>query len=191
MTITVYRAGVAPGVQYLILDNAFQLRREGKLPLDGRSRLSDWPDLEVYSPYPRLPEPDIWKVMGISSGFAMTDRTRRLFEECLVGSGEWLPLRFRGEELHFLNILEDVDCLDEPKSEFFYGSTGKRLYPPIRYSFVLSRLPESSVFKIPETDFAEVLTFEGRYPDGEFKPLVESLGATGLRFEPVWSTNQG
>ena len=56
------------------------------------------------------------------------------------------------------------------------------------YHFEPSHFSESTLFKIPETAMAEVLTVSGlKDPEDEFKFVVEREGLEGIIFEEVWS----
>ncbi len=104
-------------------------------------------------------------------------------------AGEILPLPFNGHEYGILNITDCVNCLDDVRSEWVLGKdTGKRIRIE-RYVFFPDRFSESTLFKIPETRRGQLLTVEGvADPEQEFKPTVEKLGLTGLKFEPLWSS---
>ncbi len=72
------------------------------------------------------------------------------------------------------------------------GGSGRRRgferYPRST-SFIQADFPESSLFKIPETDKGEVLCLEGFLdPAEEFKAVVEASGWTGLVFDLLWES---
>lgn len=103
-------------------------------------------------------------------------------------AGEILPIKLEtGKQLYVLNVLECVNAFNSKLAEYAYypdGTKGRIL----KYAFHKNRLSESSIFKIPETSKAEILTYEGlKDSDDEFKPLYEKLGFTGLQFEELAS----
>jgi hypothetical protein len=56
------------------------------------------------------------------------------------------------------------------------------------HQFHAIRFSESTVFKIPETAMAEILTVSGlKDPEDEFESVVEDEGLEGILFEKVWS----
>lgn len=115
-----------------------------------------------------------------------TDTLRDLLEM----SGELLPLHFKNETYHVLNVIECANVLDDDATKWVYGaSTGAKIGIQT-YAFHANRLLESPLFKIPETCKAEILTVEGANdPEYEFKGRVERLGLKGLRFEQIWESN--
>jgi len=51
-------------------------------------------------------------------------------------------------------------------------------------------MPESSIFKIPQTARADILCYEGlKDPVDEFKPTVEKRGLTGIKFRELWQSD--
>jgi hypothetical protein len=86
-------------------------------------------------------------------------------------------------------IRREFNCLDHDKTEWEYGETTGKPIRIVRYAFHEDRMPESSIFKIPETGRSEILCYEGaRDPEDEFKPFVERNGITGLKFTELWSS---
>lgn len=59
-----------------------------------------------------------------------------------------------------------------------------------KYAFHPSRLGEASLFKIPETGRAEILTLFRGEPDAQenFITAYKESGLTGLKFEELGST---
>lgn len=159
----------------------------GQLMFDGRSRLADWspPTVHVYKP--KLRRPNFTNFLAgtnclVCDGVAITE-----VRDMLERSGELLPLPYKGEMWHVLNVTEVVNVLDEDRTEWITGrSTGKRIGIK-KYAFY-NRFPETPLFKIPESSNSEILTVEGLIdPADEFKPTVERLGLEGLKFEEIWS----
>ena len=107
-----------------------------------------------------------------------------------MASAESVQLPFENEQFALLNVTACVNCLDQDRTEWELGkSTGKRIRIE-KYAFHYDRLPESSVFKIPETRRGEILCYEGvKDPEDELKPYVESHGITGLKFTELWASD--
>ena len=101
-------------------------------------------------------------------------------------AGELLPFDYKNERYSLLNVTECMDCLNHEQTEWVVGkSTGARIDIK-RYSFRSARIPESSIFKIPNR-LADIYVVEGRYdPQDEFKSMVEQYNLNGLLFEEIW-----
>ena len=102
-------------------------------------------------------------------------------------AGEILPIRADGKNLYALNVMECTNALDQKNSkwEYFADGTKGRI---ISYSFHKNRFIESSLFKIPETSKADVLTYSGlKDKDDEFYSLYLKYGFTGLIFEELFT----
>jgi hypothetical protein len=161
----------------LLWSDAFQF--------DGTAKRNSWKSPEVFSLRPWRLRPDLWNlesVAGIVFSVELTNELRPILE----AAGELLPIRYGLESLSLLNVIASVDYLQPgvpgPKTGQQPGEGTSR-----RYSFDLARMPESSIFKIPETAETEILCSVGiRDPDREFKPVVERLGLKGLVFREVW-----
>ncbi len=102
-------------------------------------------------------------------------------------AGEVLPLKLEnGEILYVLNVLECVNMLNQHKTIWdIYGDGTKGRI--LQYSFHES-VPESSIFKIPETSRIDVLTYVGIKGDAldEFYNLYKKMGFTGLEFKEIY-----
>ncbi len=107
------------------------------------------------------------------------------FLDLFERSGEILNL---DESKGVLNVTECFDCLDHQKTDVVLG---KKTQKPIRirkYEFVPSLIPESPLFKIPETRRGTIYCHEGILDEEDsFKSRYESKGLNGLKFELVWT----
>jgi len=149
-----------------------------------------WNPPEVYSYKPLLLAADIWGYGMIESTWAVSPGAFERLKWLLVGAGELLPLPFDNQQFALLNVTQCVNCLDHNKTEWVIGETTGKPIRIERYAFHGDRLPESSVFKIPETHRGEVLCYEGgKDRDDELKPFVERHNITGLRFTELWSSD--
>ena len=112
-------------------------------------------------------------------------------------AGEILPIELEeeyvegayrpGGRLYVLNVLECVNALDKEKSEWRRGPAGEKISLK-NYAFHRNRMPESSLFKVPEDNYSSVLTYVGlKDPEDEFIGRYQALGLTGLIFEELWS----
>jgi hypothetical protein len=100
-------------------------------------------------------------------------------------AGEILPINVSGENLYILNVLECVNMLDEKNTVWDYYPDGGR-GRILKYSFFKNRLSESSLFKIPQTSKAEILTYSGvKDCEDEFYSLYHNNNLTGLIFEEL------
>jgi hypothetical protein len=107
--------------------------------------------------------------------------------DLLEMAGELLPLQYKGDPYTLLNFTECMDCLDHKNTEWVLGKTTGAKINVKRYVFMPNRLPESSIFKIPERP-SSIFVAAGRFdPDDEFKHVVEKEKLEGLLFEEVSS----
>ena len=117
----------------------------------------------------------------------MTDRnaTEKL-RDILEMAGELLPIEYKNEPHSLLNVTECMDCLDHERTEWVVGKNTGAKIDIQRYAFRVERMPESSVFKIPNR-LADIYVAEGRFdPEDEFKARVEQNHMKGLLFEEIW-----
>ena len=108
-------------------------------------------------------------------------------EDVFERAGEVLPVQMGQETLYLINVLECANSLDALRCQWRYDpQTGQRL-SLAEYAFARTRLPESSVFKIPETAAAEVLTYsEVKGADDELIRRYQAAGLTGLVFQSIF-----
>lgn len=154
---------------------------------DGRSWSGGWRPPPVYSPEPLLRRPDFWHLVGCY-GLVVDARALDTAEPYLLAAGELLPLPFGNELLHISNVTGVYDCIDTDSAE--RSATGTEI---TRYPFIEHRIPETTLFKIPETVATEMFcaSFGERDPELDFKFVVEHHRLTGLRFEEVWNDDVG
>jgi hypothetical protein len=149
---------------------------------DGTAKEEWWEPVPLYSDAPRLEAPDIWHLVG-SAAFVMSSIVAESLGSFLHPVGELLPVRVVGarESFEVLNILRDVNCLN-PEAD--------RIDDLEIYSdFLEHRLPESGLFKVPQLDTVDVFYLE-RSDDGDtFRDSLDRHGYSGLRFEPVWTSD--
>jgi hypothetical protein len=149
-----------------------------------------WSPPDVYSEEPLLREGDIWGYGMIESAWAVRPGAIEVLKWLLSDAGELLALLYSNKRFALLNVMQCVNCLDQDKTEWEIGETTGKPIRIEKYAFHGSRLPESSIFKIPETRRGEILCYEGvKDPDDEFKPFVERHEITGLKFTELWSSD--
>ncbi len=140
--------------------------------------VTGWDTPQGYIYEPLLPSSDFTDFGLISSWFATTAAVVARLSPMLEVAGQLLPLAVEDvdEPLQLLNVTETVNALNGKESDIFRGPSGAVIRVK-QYVFHRSRLPESSVFKIPETARSEVLCSSGRKDShDEFKERVEEEG---------------
>jgi hypothetical protein len=149
------------------------------MDFDGTSKAKSWKPPPVYILKPKHKKGDFF---NFGTGYLiLSSRARDVLGEFLEMAGELLPLPYKGETYSLLNVTECIDCLDQKKTEFYPDQA------PKKYAFHPDRFVESQLFKIPETDKAEILLVEGRDdPEEEFRHIVEANKLQGLIFEQLW-----
>lgn len=99
----------------------------------------------------------------------------------LIGKAvEALPVATPFGTYFALNVLDVIDCLDYPRSEFTYypASMGGEMHRIIKYHLKSSLIRDKPIFKIPE-EMTKVIVSE------EFKELVVGASLEGLDFSHV------
>ncbi len=170
--------------QTLILDDDSLWSTE-HLMFDSTKKQEGWirPKVDIYTP--KLKKGNF---PYLCAGLLVCDEVALealldLFER----SGEILELDFDGRALYAINVLDCVNALDQEKSVWSISKrTGKRLTLK-QYSFHKDRIPETPLFKIPETCRGHILTFSGmKDPEDEFISRYQQADLQGLLFEEVW-----
>jgi hypothetical protein len=149
---------------------------------DGRAKRGTWETPPVYVDGPRLEAPDFWRLVG-SATIVVSPQLAQELGGFLHPVGELLPLRLSGtgETLLALNILRDVDCLDPAADDLDNLN--------VLTQFLVHRLDESGLFKIPQVDDVEIFYLE-RTDDAEtLRQTIETRGLRGIHFVPVWSSD--
>lgn len=156
------------------------------LSFDCVSKEQKWEAREMYIFNPKKKKGNFFSLGGI--GALVFDKTAldamlTLFEM----AGEILPLRLDNEILYALNILECTNALDQEHTKWSYYNNGAR-GRILNYAFHKNRLTESSIFKIPETSKAEILTYAGiKDANDEFYHLYTKHNLQGLVFEEIYN----
>jgi hypothetical protein len=102
-------------------------------------------------------------------------------------AGEILEFELSGQPLFLLNVTECCNSLDHEKTTWSLDpQSGKRIRIK-EYAFHADRFCESSIFKIPETRQAEVLTYsEVKDTADEFISRYQESSLTGLEFSLIF-----
>ena len=175
--------------QWIMPDDP-QYTKDGHILFDGTSRIDVWSPPKFYVHDTTIEKSNFYVVSPGVFAFDENVMNHSMMAMFFEMAGEILPLELEtGEKLYILNTTEVVNALDQENSVFRKNPrTGKnvRLITPV---FKPHRLPESSIFKIPETRRAELLTYTGRCanPLDEFYANYLESGFTGLSFEEIWS----
>lgn len=146
-----------------------------------------WKAPKMRCPNPKLKPGHFWSLMGIGAFILTAHATDKLRTQLEI-AGELLELPYKDDMFYAINVLQCADCLDQEATVFRRTADGKILTSWIdKYVFNSKWIPESSIFKIPETSRGSIYVCEGRIdPEDEFKWIVEHEGLTGLKFQEVW-----
>lgn len=159
------------------------------LQMDCTPKADRWQPPKIYVVNPARPRGNFFRLC--SGAFVADSEATEKLRDLLEMAGELLPLEHKGENVSLLNVTECMNALDEERTEWELGKTTGAKIRILRYAFKPNRLPESSIFKIPETAKGEVLAIEGRSdPEDEFKFRVERGNLKGLLFDELWSDGQ-
>lgn len=146
-----------------------------------KPKLPIWEPPAVFSDAPLLAVGDFWDFC--SGAFAIVPCALEWLRDIVTPVGELLPLPYEGQMFIVLNVLPAVDCLDRMRSKFRRKNC---FFDIAEYTFFSNRLPQISIFKIPET-ISEIYAVERTGdPKTEFKAAVEHHGLTGLIFKQIW-----
>ena len=154
-----------------------------------------WPKPKFFMFNPLRDPPDFWSIGGADT-FAF-DADRSPFNELPINAhlddaGEWLEIDVEdvARPLSLLNVTTVANALDVARSRWRSFDAGSHKYvdpEPGSYVFHADRLPETSIFKIPQNNASEIFCWERtRDPRYEFKAAVEDEGLTGLKFNLIW-----
>lgn len=154
------------------------------LNFNGRSKVRGWIPPEVYIRKPKLKRGNFIHLTAGSGCLVFDHFSYAHLRDILEPAGEILPLPFEGEELYILNVTVCVEALDPFNTTWNHRDGVKT--EVAKYAFDRKQLPNSSLFKIPETCRATTLTYSGLNIEREFKTRVEKLGLTGLLFKELW-----
>jgi hypothetical protein len=182
---TVYEIGFdVERFQALLVDLPEEQTSVETWTFDGTPKAGSWTPLPVYSDRPRLERPDVWHLVG-AAVLAMDAETIGSLEPFVRRAGELLELTRSDTRdlLYALNILEDIDCLDPTAWDL------DKLFLCPR--FLEHRLPETGLFKIPQSDTVDIFSVERTDDDDSFRRRIDRLGLKGLTFRLVWSASAG
>lgn len=172
--------------QYFMLQDQ-ELRRSDQLRFDC-TPIGNWSPPAVFSYEPQSQNGDFWGFEMQPAAFAARPDALRLLHPILTRPGQILDLPYESEHFGLLNVTECVDCLDPEQTQWVLGQETRKPIRIAKHSFLGERLPESSIFKIPQTARSEVLCHEGKLStEDEFKARVEHLSLRGLHFREIWS----
>lgn len=173
-----------------------ELHSSRLLGIGGSRRAASWEPLNLY------PE-EVGRERGdfaylLSCNFAVGEHALGILRPILEGACEFLPLApYKGETYHLLNVLDVTDCLSHETTTWISprvdpskpeATESLKSISIDEYSFDVSKLPNSGLFRIPEEKNVGELTVSGLLPiEQEFKATVEREGLTGLKFETIWS----
>lgn len=153
--------------------------------LNCKPMLPAWIPLPLFSSEPERKVGNFAKSWG--GGLVVDSYGRQVLCPVFEKSCELLPmLPFRRETFCVMNVLLCVDCLDEASTKWRKTREGGPRCGIDKYEFSKERLPNSSLFKIPQSP--EIMVVTGLFePELDFKSVVERNGLTGLKFVELWS----
>ncbi len=151
---------------------------------EGLPKSDNWRLLEFYVVNPLRKRANFF-IMGSGASMLVMDETAsNKLAHFWSKAGELLPIKLEtGETLYILNVVEVANALNIKMTLFdlYEDGTRGRILKPYFYS---NRLPESSIFKIPETAKTVILTFSGVFGESdEFYSAYLKSGLTGLEFD--------
>jgi hypothetical protein len=153
------------------------------LRFHGRAKAAMWVPPPVYSPTLSLKAPDIWTLNG---ALVFPPEALAVLDDVLSKAGELLPLPFEGETWHVFNIVHTTNCLNEEATTWLMN--GEHRVRAQKLAFHEHRLPEPTLFTVPQAS-VRTLCIQGLVsPEDDFKAVVEDNGLTGLEFELLWDS---
>jgi hypothetical protein len=179
----IYRVSVDVERYQTLVPKDERIWTSSQLVFDGRRKL-DWIPCETYVLNPLRTRGNFFH---LCPGALVFDETAySALDESLERSGEILPITTEGGggQLYVLNVTECVNALDHAKAEWAYSTDGERKLGLKRYAFHLNRLPDSSLFKIPETARGDVLVQSRALEEG-FLEVYRSKELRGLVFGQI------
>jgi hypothetical protein len=157
------------------------------LDFDGRSKANSWESIEFYVDNPKEKEGNFFGLIG-SSALICDQKTADTLTQVFYLGCELLPIHLNDRrQLYIVNVIDCVNVLDESRAKFDVYDDGTR-GRILDYAFHRNRFHESSLFKIPQTVRAEVLTYSGvKSPEDEFYTAYMGSGLEGLAFELLYA----
>jgi hypothetical protein len=112
---------------------------------------------------------------GAEGGIVLNERAMEVLESLIREYVEVIPLDHEGRRLHLLNVLSEVDCLDERRSELSRLRNG-RILRIIRPVFRDIDIEPVHIFKLPQPKIPIFVS-------DTFKREVDTNELTGLTWE--------
>ncbi|WP_062270391.1 hypothetical protein [Endozoicomonas arenosclerae] len=135
------------------------------------------------------PLPDI-AYIGMST-FAFRKEIATELVDILEEAGEMLPFYVDEELWYCLNVTVQSNALGEENSKYKINNGIIKMHLT-EYVFIESKLPSSSLFKIPDDNFTHIFCADRRDNDehvlNNFFCAVSANEYTGLRFEEVFDS---
>ncbi|HMN44405.1 MAG TPA: hypothetical protein PKE27_07530 [Povalibacter sp.] len=194
--VTVYRLIFSTDFQQLSLKDPAKFHATYPQPFCGLPMQAEWGDsfadpVELAVDDRIKPAADFTRLMD--AGFVVRFRPTGgddLLNE-VISCGEPIGARIDDEQCVAVSV-HVTNALDPERSEVVRNAAGE-IISIRRYEFIPRRL-DQNVFKLPETAGLEMFTYTtGRYTEAmeqavELVPGYVHYELTGLRFEPVWSS---
>lgn len=143
------------------------------------------PSVFIYEPF--LKKGDFYQSNG--SCLIVNSTALKLLKGFFLDAGEILPLHYKEDSFSFINILRCYDCLDKDNTEWMTGLKG---FIPEKYVFKRQFLPETGLFKIPETHAGEILIHvnNNKPVEDDFTYVVKYNNLEGIDFELLWESEE-
>ncbi len=147
----------------------------GKLPLHFKAYFSETSD---------KPMPDIaW--IGMNTIAFRKDVAESLLD-ILESSGELLPFTVDGEQWYCYNVLSHSDNAVDIENSSFEIDDGETRFGLKKPCFIEANLPKTSLFKIKEDNYTNILCIDRREPEEEvlnnFFCAIAAHKFTGIKF---------
>jgi hypothetical protein len=157
--------------------------RKGLREFKAIKKLPNWEfDKKIFIIDNELEKGDFYNFMPTC--LVMREKAYTVLNGVLKEHDEILPWKVESENIFVLNVLTNSNSIIEDKSNM--DALSSRDW---KLCFDQNRLPDSSIFKIPQDNYFDIFCHQGLLPpEKDFKHLVESNNLKGLEFKEVWSS---
>ena len=144
-----------------------------------RSAAQEWKPVKVKIEDPEFPEGDFPSLTNLFYVPIFSKRAWNILSPILGSSVECLPLNYPSRDYFLINVMEQLDCLDEKRSDLSRNDASGYVNNIYEYAFREKVIAGKHIFKTPRKSAAKLYVDEG------FRRTVESNGLKGLKFKPL------